>query len=54
MLKQFFGNRRTTRIDVLVGIGGAVLAVIHAVGVTQQYKSEQPENDPNNTQENHR
>lgn len=41
MLKQLFGSRPTTRMDVYLAAGAAVMAVINAISVRQQYNTEQ-------------
>lgn len=41
-----FGKRATTKVDVYLAAGAAVMAVLHFVDVKKQYKSEQNiEND---------
>lgn len=47
MLRQLFGNRPTTKLDVYLAAGAAVMAAIHFVGVKQQFKSEQEDNKEN-------
>lgn len=48
MLKQIFGSRPTTKFDVYLTAGAAVMAVLKAFDVHRQYKSEQD----NKTEEN--
>jgi hypothetical protein len=45
MIKQFFGNRPTTKMDIYLAAGAAVMAAIHFVSVKQQYKTEQEEKE---------
>ena len=49
MLKQFFGNRPTTKVDCYLGVAAAVLAVIKAFDTIHQYKSEQEITKENNS-----
>lgn len=41
MIRQFFGNRPTTKWDVYLAAGAAAMAVIHYFDVKNQYKTEQ-------------
>ena len=41
MLKQIFGSRPATRIDVLLAAGAAVMAVINFANVRHEYKTQQ-------------
>ena len=45
MLKQFFGKRPTTRGDVILAAGAAVMAVFKAFDVYNGYKSETKNNE---------
>lgn len=45
IVKQFFGSRPTTKIDVFLAAGAAVMAVVHFVDVKKQYQTEQEENE---------
>ena len=45
MLKQIFGSRPTTRIDVVLGYAAAAMAVISAINIHHQFNNESEE-DP--------
>jgi len=45
MFKHLFGNRPTTKLDVYLAAGAAVIAVIHFFDVKQQRKTEQSKED---------
>lgn len=45
MLKQIFGSRPATRIDVILAAGAAVMAVVNFINVRHEYKSEQDNNE---------
>ena len=40
MIKQIFGSRPTTKLDVYLAAGAAVIAAINFIGVKQQYTEE--------------
>lgn len=40
-----FGNRPTTKVDVYLAAGAAVMAAIHFIDVKRQYKTEQEEKE---------
>lgn len=44
MLKHLFGTRATTRADVVIGFGAAILAAYKAFDTAKQYNTEK---DPN-------
>lgn len=45
MFKGLFGSRPTTKSDVVLAAGAAVMAVWKAVDVFNQYKAEQATNN---------
>lgn len=47
-----FGTRRTTKIDIIIGIGATVFAALHAADTLKQYKSEQDDINPELNKEN--
>lgn len=47
MIKGLFGNRPTTRVDIILAAGAAVIAVVHFFDVKHQYKTENDEKKEN-------
>lgn len=47
ILKQIFGSRPTTKIDVYLAAGAAAMALINFASVKMQYNTEQNENEEN-------
>jgi len=43
LLKQIFGSRPTTKVDVAIGVGAAIFGVLKAADTIHQYKKEQEE-----------
>lgn len=43
MLKDLFGKRATTRVDIVLAFGAAIMAAVKAVDVLNTYKTEQQE-----------
>lgn len=48
MFRQIFGNRPTTKTDVVLGFAAAALAVVHAIGIKRQFEAEQADNQKEN------
>lgn len=44
LIKSMFGKRPTTKGDVIVAVGAAIIAVFKAVDVHREYKAEQADN----------
>lgn len=47
MLRQLLGSRPTTKMDVYLAAGAAVMAVAHFFSVKNQYHTEQDDNKEN-------
>lgn len=47
MMKQIFGKRPTTKMDVVIAFGAAIFAAAGAVDRLKQYKSEQETTEEN-------
>lgn len=48
MLKQLFGTRPTTKMDVILAAGAAVMAVANFISIKKQYQTEQEDTNEEN------